>query len=121
MRWREQLRWPFALAGVWVFLCLSLLAGGAAASTPAMAQAGPMVGAAMPPAPMPQMLDCMPCVGCYVAPAPSAQSGGGEPRHQDEAAWPVHGPAPRHAIEAADAGGRRPDMPVRILYCRWLD
>jgi len=81
---------------------------------------GPAAFATIDVAPMPVVMDAMPCALCYSAPAPSPHEVGGECREHEATAWPVHVvPVPNG--EYFDAGGRHLRLPVRILYCRWLD
>jgi hypothetical protein len=81
---------------------------------------GPVAVAVMGMATMPVAMDAMPCALCYSAPAPSLHTVGGECRGHEAAAWPVH-VASIPDGEYFDAGGRHGRVPVRILYCRWLD
>jgi hypothetical protein len=127
----QQRRTSFGAA---LLLCLFLALFGAAAqaSTPVFHEegwtartvtsgvTGPAAFAIMDVAPMPVAMDAMPCALCYSAPAPSLHEVGGECRGHEATAWPVH-LAPVPDGEYFDAGGRHVRLPVRILYCRWLD
>lgn len=127
----QQRRSSFGAA---LFLCLFLALFGTAAqaSTPVFQEEGwtaravtsvatePAAFAIMDVAPMPVAMDAMPCALCYSAPAPSPHTVGGECREHEAAAWPVHVASVPDA-EYFDAGGRQVRLPVRILYCRWLD
>ncbi|WP_454905143.1 hypothetical protein [Variovorax gossypii] len=123
-----------ALFGAVVLLSLSLaLFGTAAQASMPVSQdegrtaravtpvtTGPVAVAVMGMATMPVVMDAMPCALCYRASAPSLHEVGGECREHEATAWPVH-VAPVPDGEYFDAGGRHVRLPVRILYCRWLD
>lgn len=129
----QQQRTPLGVA-LLLYLYLALFGTAALASTPASQEEGwterstawvatDLVAFAAMDAdatPMPMAMDAMPCALCYSAPASSARGVGGECREHEATAWPVHvSPAP--AVTYFDPGGRHVRLPVRILYCRWLD
>ncbi|PLC01497.1 hypothetical protein CY658_31715 [Variovorax sp. RO1] len=115
-----------------LYLVLALFGTAAQASMPVSQDDGwtaravapvataPVVAAVMGLATMPVAMDAVPCALCYSAPAPSLHTFGGECRGHEAAAWPVR-VAPVPDGEYFDAGGRHVRLPVRILYCRWLD
>lgn len=129
---RPQLQRAFFGAVVLLYLFLALFGTAAQASMPVsqddgwtaravtLVATGPVAVAVMGVATMPVAMDAMPCALCYSAPAPSLHTVGGECREHEAAAWPVH-VAPVPDGEYFDAGGRHVRLPVRILYCRWLD
>ncbi|VTU44391.1 hypothetical protein [Variovorax sp. RA8] len=112
-RWRARF-------GVALFLCLALLGAGARASMPVMQQAGPQAISIIASESMPMASDRMPCARCYVAPAPASHGFSGECREHEAPIWRVHAPSMLDA-ENFDMGGQLVRLPVRILYCRWLD
>ncbi|RSZ44105.1 MULTISPECIES: hypothetical protein [unclassified Variovorax] len=127
----QQQRTPLGVA-LLLYLYLAIFSTAALASTPASHDEGwaehlivsvatvPVAFAAMDETSMPVAMDAMPCALCYSAPAPSPHGVGGECREHEAMAWPVHvSPAP--AVTYFDPGGRHVRLPVRILYCRWLD
>lgn len=129
---RPQRRRTTFGAAVLLYLFLALFGTTAQASMPVSQEDGrtarafapvataPVAVAVMGLATMPVAMDAMPCALCYSAPAPSPHTVGGECREHEAAAWPVHVASVPDA-EYFDAGGRHVRMPVRILYCRWLD
>lgn len=129
---RPQRRRTTFGAAVLLYLFLALFGTTAQASMPvsqddgwtaravAPVAAAPVAAAVMGLATMPVAMDAVPCALCYSAPAPSLHEVGGECRGHEAAAWPVH-VAPVPDGEYFDAGGQHVRLPVRILYCRWLD
>lgn len=110
-----------AWVGAWAGHCLALMGGAAQASTLLTAQAWPLEVSAMPATAMTQTRDCMPCARCYVAPAPVALGVIAQPGHTNEPGWRAH-----DLVQLATTPGIHPRgwplrLPVRILYCRWLD
>ncbi len=93
---------------------------GRTASAVAPGAAGRVAVAVMDLTTMPVAMDAMPCALCYSAPASSLHEVGGECREHEVPAWPAH-VAPVPDREYFDAGGPYIRLPVRILYCRWLD
>ncbi|MCR6478461.1 hypothetical protein NU688_20035 [Variovorax sp. ZS18.2.2] len=127
----QQQRTPLGVA-LLLYLCLALFGTTALASTPASQEEGwaersivsvataPVAFAGMDATPMPVAMDAMPCALCYSAPAPSLHGISDECREHVAMAWPVHvSPVPEATY--FDPGGRHVRLPVRILYCRWLD
>jgi hypothetical protein len=70
--------------------------------------------------PMPMASDRMPCARCYIAPAQASHGFSGECREHEAPAWRAHAPSVPDT-EYFDTGGGLVRLPVRILYCRWLD
>ncbi len=127
----QQQRTPLGVA-LFLYLWLSLFGTAALASMPVLQQevgaarlppsvaTAPVAFAAMDATPMPAAMNAMPCALCYSAPAPLPHEVGGECREHEATAWPVHVP-PLPEATYFDPGGRHVRLPVRILYCRWLD
>ena len=115
--WFGRLR---ALFGLALFLSLTLPGAQARASMPLIRQAGPVAISAVSSRSMPTATDCMPCVRCYTAPAPASHGCSGECKEHEALIWWVH--VPSALFDAFfDSGGGYARLPVRILYCRWLD
>lgn len=119
MRPPERVGRRLAGFGTAAFLCLALIAGAAAASTPA--EARPAVGPAMNAHARPQTSDDMPCAGCVAASAPAVQGVGAEPGGTTEPAWRAQASAAPELSVLMHAGTRLPSLPLRIAFCRWLD
>ncbi|CAN5544622.1 hypothetical protein BH09GEM1_BH09GEM1_47960 [soil metagenome] len=129
---RPQQRSTSFGAAVLLYLFLALLGTAVQASMPVSQEDGrtarafapvataPVAVAVMGLATMPVAMDAMPCALCYSAPAPSLHEVGGECRGHEATAWPAHVALVPDG-EYFDAGGRHVRLPVRILYCRWLD
>lgn len=129
---RPQQRHTSFGAAALLYLFLALFGTAAQASMPVSQDDGwtaravapvataPVAVAVMGLATMPVAMDAMPCALCYSAPAPLPHEVGGECREHEATAWPVHVP-PLPEATYFDPGGRHVRLPVRILYCRWLD
>lgn len=77
-----------------------------------------MEPARMPP--MPAAADCTPCAACYVAPAPVSHGFNGDDQPPIPNPWFALRPV-TSSTTAAHAGCRSVALPVRIVFCRWLD
>ena len=110
-----------AICSVALLLWLALLGMGAGASFVGVQSDGPVATPVMAPESMPMATHCAPsCSLCCIAPASQAHSFSGECQERHDPVWHIHAPsAPK--TEYLDPGGRQVRLPVRILYCRWLD
>jgi hypothetical protein len=108
-----------------ILACLGWLAVGAGAATvipganlTASAAANSMGGGhAMPPP-----LQRSPCAVCCIASAPSLHgaSGQGKPPQQQQP-WRVCNAGALRRVASFGKEGRRCRLPVRIVFCRWLN
>ena len=112
-RWRARF-------GVALFLCLALLGAGGRASTPVMQETGPVAISAVASEPIPMASDRMPCARCYIAPTQASHGFSGECKEHGAPVWRAHARSVPDT-EYFDTGGGFVRLPVRILYCRWLD
>ena len=118
----ERLHQWRVVASAALLLWLALLATGVqAADTAAMQEAWPVVASAMGADSTPMASDCMPCALCCTAPAPTTQGFSGESKQCDEPVWRIHVPPVPDSTWRPNTGGWRPRLPVRVVYCRWLD
>lgn len=110
-----------AICSVALLLWLALLGMGAGASFVGLPRDGPVATAAMASESMPMAADCMSsCSLCCIAPASQAHAFGGECQERHGPVWHIHARS-ASKTEYFDTGGRQVRLPVRILYCRWLD
>lgn len=70
---------------------------------------------------MPMISDCMPCALCYLASAPEAPTGFDEKYAITTAALWFAPTTVVTTAARAHTGGEYRRLPVRIVYCRWLN
>lgn len=109
-----------ALFGPTLVLCLVWLSTSAWASTSAALETRLTPVLAMASESMPMSMDCVPCINCRVAPPPSTHGFSAGCIQPGEPVWWAQAPSAPDTM-FFDEGCGQARMPVRIVYCRWLN
>ena len=120
----ERSQWWQAWLGVALLLCLAWpgieARGSAWVATEPDIGSEPASAMASDPMPMSRAMDCAPCAFCCGAPPPASHTSSGECERREDLAWWVQALWVQEPQRHETAEGLA-QLPVRILFCRWLD
>lgn len=121
MRRPESLRRWCALVGAALLFWVAAAGTGAHAWVLSMQEVRATAASTMNAPHMPMVSGSRPCALCYITPTPSPHAFTGEGKEPEPLSWRVHAQATPAAVRLLDTVDRRDRVPIRVVFCRWLD